>query len=203
MEPGQYLPALSLKTPRMPHYKLTVHPTENDDGEELGYFDFDLLDLSVVRMPWYDGVLLDSSLTSPIALRPNDMGGWCTAYADYCSTPVPLASARLRDAFESAGVSNVEWFPTEVLGTSHECPIYFAMNIVGSVAAVDTSRSPAHRLVDAPGADIFDRLVLDESRVAGLPLFRLAESVTTIIASDSVRRAVEAAGIETVAFTPV
>lgn len=187
----------------MPHYEISPRPIEDDDGEEVGCFDFDLLDASIGRLPWYDGVSLDPAPTQPIVLRPNDMGGWCAAYADYCSTPVPLVSARLRSAFEAAGVSNVEWFPTEVLGASHEAPIYYAMNIVGSVAAVDASRSMAHRLIDAPGADIFDKLVLDESRVAGLSLFRLAESVTAIIVSGTVRRAIEAAGIETVAFAPV
>ncbi len=43
-------------------------------------------------------------------------------------------------------------------------------------------------------------LSLDESKIKGLLIFRLAENTNTIIVHESVKQAVESAGIDTVSF---
>lgn len=185
------------------YYVLQAEAIEDDEGDELGCAEFDLLDDGVLETPWYDGVVITPAV-SPIRLSVNDLDGWGTEFADYCSTPVPLVTERLKAAIEAAGVANVQWFPTAVQGSGRrQPPTYFAMNIVGSVSAVEPARSGVTRILPAPGADVFDDLTLVERRITGLHLFRLAESVSTIVVSDAVKRSVEAASIDTIGFVPV
>ena len=44
------------------------------------------------------------------------------------------------------------------------------------------------------------KFVADESKAHGLPIFRMAESITAIVVHESVKKAIEAAGIDTVEF---
>lgn len=71
-------------------------------------------------------------------------------------------------------------------------PNYRAVNILGRVSCADLKQS-----VHLPGFDPpllkFERLVIDESRTMGLPLFRLAESVQFILIPERVKQAIEAA----------
>jgi hypothetical protein len=100
-------------------------------------------------------------------------------------------------------VSNIEYMPAPVLDAPEGCPNYQAVHVVGSVKAADVTKSKFHRIINAPGADVFDELVLNAAAVGNLDLFRLAESVSTLIVSSRIRDAVERADFPTVAFEPL
>lgn len=59
-----------------------------------------------------------------------------------------------------------------------------------------------HVAPDGPMVSVdFDSLAIDAARARGALMFRLAESVSGIVVHESVRKAVEAAGIDSLSFT--
>lgn len=95
----------------------------------------------------------------------------------------------LLSAFEEAGVDNLQAFPVAIVdprtGQRHEA--YRLVNVVGKARAVDEEASD--RLDTAPGhlADsVFNTLAIDESSVPDLLMFRLAESLRTVLVHESV-----------------
>jgi hypothetical protein len=117
-----------------------------------------------------------------------------TVLAEMWQVPVPLMTHRLHAALESAGVANLEVFPAEIVDakTGTVNTDYVAFNIVGAIAAM-VSRPPA-------GSDLIVGPQLDAAKIAGALLFRLAEAVNAIVVHESVRKAVEGAGIDTLTF---
>lgn len=186
-------------------YALEIEPAEDDDGEEIDYFALELLDESLSELPWYRGVAFTEPPAQPIALKVDLSNKAAEAPADYLLEPIPLASGRLRMALEAAGVSNVQWFATEVRNAKswrHRTE-YFAMNVVGLVAAGDPARTVSSRPLRVMGADEIRSFAVDESRCAGLKLFRLAEHMATLVVSESVREKIEEASIDTLALVPL
>ena len=49
----------------------------------------------------------------------------------------------------------------------------------------------------------FDKLVLDEGKCRGLSMFRLAESLSTVVVHKNVRDHLFLSGIDTMSFVPV
>jgi len=94
-------------------------------------------------------------------------------------------------------VDNLEVFRAEVrneaAGTANT---YLAFNVVGAIAAADmglskyqTGGGPAMYAVD------FESVVLDEERIKGVPLFRLAQNLTAIVIHDRVKERLERAAL--------
>jgi hypothetical protein len=109
----------------------------------------------------------------------------------------------LLKAFEAAGVDNLQAFPAVIIdprgNVRHEN--YRAVNVVGVVSAVkeDSTRrleAGAGQMVDS----VFVHLEVENQRPRGLLMFRLAESVRTVLVHDVVVAAVEAAGFPGMSF---
>lgn len=116
---------------------------------------------------------------------------------------LPLMSQRLARVLTQAGVDNIDFYPAEVedLASGTVYKDHVAFNLIGPIAAADVaktrfSETNRDRMISA---DI-DSLTIDESKTRGALMFRLAESVTTIVVHESVKRAIEAAGIDTLDF---
>jgi hypothetical protein len=97
-----------------------------------------------------------------------------------------------------AGVENIEYFDAILQNTltGQQLLTYKAFNIIGAVSAADMDASElmgtsSSRMGDAD----FHALVLDESRIDDLLMFRLAEALNAIVVHESVCKAIEAAGI--------
>jgi hypothetical protein len=78
---------------------------------------------------------------------------------------------------------------------------YLAYNILGAMRAADltgTRFAPENpsRMIDAS----IEKLLVSETRVKGLLLFRLAESIRTIVVHAKVRKAIEARAIPYIVF---
>ncbi|MBU8896792.1 hypothetical protein KRR26_14330 [Corallococcus sp. M34] len=117
---------------------------------------------------------------------------------------IPIFSTRLIDALKSAGVKNMDLYKVELVHPTQGKTYtdYRAVNILGRIACADLEQSqylPDHE----PPLMKFDRLVLDEAKTMGVPMFRLAESTLTILVSEKVRQAVAAAGLRGVRLIPL
>ena len=109
------------------------------------------------------------------------------------------------EALRSAGVDNIDTYDAalESEDGSVRLPGYKAYNIVGTVTAADVAKSEfspdnPSRQIDAS----IRSLVVDETKTKGLLLFRLAESVDTILIHHSVKTVLEARNFRGVLFTP-
>jgi len=118
---------------------------------------------------------------------------------------IPLMRTDLIAELRAAGVDNIDDYPAIVreTRTGREYDDYRAVNIIGAVRGADVSRSDidpssfdGELLIDA----VFRRLVLDESAIEGLLLFRLAENVSIILIHQDVRDHLTRTGIESLSF---
>ena len=116
---------------------------------------------------------------------------------------IPIMSKRLCDVLLNAGVDNLELFPAKLKNNqTSQVFDYYVYNILGLVAAMDLQKSAYETYKgEKPVADTaIHELVIDESKVYDLLFFRLAENVSTIVVHESIKLAIESAGIETVSF---
>jgi hypothetical protein len=140
----------------------------------------------------------------PLPVRATVISDRQTMYVEYWDSPLPLMTKRLHSALLAAGVSNLDIYPVVLTDslTGTERDDYVAFNIIGLIAAADmqvTQFVPGSEKMIS--ADI-DSLVIDENKARGALMFRLAEAVNAIIVHDSVKQAIEAAGIDTLSFLP-
>jgi hypothetical protein len=115
---------------------------------------------------------------------------------------IPIMSKRLGEALVEVGVDNVEFFDAILVNTvTRERYHYWAFKVVGLVAAADLGQSDWESYDGKPIGDVsFEKLVIDESRIAGLLMFRLAENFSALMVHEKVREHVLSRGINTVEF---
>ena len=103
----------------------------------------------------------------------------------------PILTRGLVDELQAAGVSNLECFPAE-LKSSRDGTVwnhYVAVNVVGAVACADLARSQFEDVIDTPGGGrlySFSDLKVDATKALDAPLFRLAESPSTLLMHERV-----------------
>lgn len=123
---------------------------------------------------------------------------------EFTDVPLPLMTRRLAAIFEKAGVSNIDYYETEIRNfeTGEIYHDLLAFNLIGIISAANLNNSqystPDGVLISVD----FDSLVIDENKTRGALMFRLAESVNGIVVHESVKNAIEAAGIDTLTFIP-
>lgn len=148
------------------------------------------------RKSWVQGIRFDAPPPDPLELTwvATNEGGVRVSY--YSHGPV-LMTKRLVEALHRAGVDNIDTYPVIIRSPSvrGDCGDYVAVNIIGIIPAADMERSV---VLDAPDGAlmtvIFESLVIDESKAAGHLLFRLAESVSTVVIHEHVVRHLESLG---------
>lgn len=106
---------------------------------------------------------------------------------------IPLFSPRLREALETSGVDNIEYYPARVVNRStQEQRPYLGANIIGLVRAMDRDQSEFMAYDGNPDVALtIDRLVIDNSRFDGLRIMRLAEFDLLIIVEDKLKERLE------------
>lgn len=150
---------------------------------------------------WAEGARFDDAPPEPV--RAEVKKGYTGNMAEFWDDPVPLMTTRLHEALMAAGVSNLDTYKAVIYdpATKSIFDNYVAFNIIGTIAAADLSRSEfdpsePERMI----AMDFRSVVIDPKRTGGALLFRLAESVNAIVVHESVKRHLEAAGIDTLTF---
>ncbi len=156
---------------------------------------------SLTNIPQFDGVYwnlgqrITRELPSPLHID---------LYTDEGDAMVPMFHAgillmekKMVKTLMDAGVDNLQLF-TAILHdreNSREYDNYFAVNILGTIAAVDFDQSnyTAH---GEPVTDVdFEGLTIDESKTDNASMFRLAESVSGIVIHEKIKTALESANI--------
>lgn len=116
----------------------------------------------------------------------------------------PLCSGKLRDALARAEVTNVQYFPVEIVtraGKSVSSDFSVA-NFLGRVKCLDWDQSVYDDTYRADGLVIhIDKLVLDPTNLQERKLVRMEENSSVLLVSHGVRRHLEAAGVTGVRFT--
>jgi hypothetical protein len=186
------------------HQVLMLEELVDEDGEPFGYFALEAVDDDDLEWPWLHGERFDGVPSRPIRLKVDADDEGAGAFADYVAGPIPLVTAGLRAVWQSCGVSNVDYYPVEVDGAEQfdDFPVYFAINVIGVVSAAGPG-TVSSQTFGRPGADLIEQFVVDPKLPPDLPLFRLAEHLSTLVVSDRVARACESAGIDTVRTMPL
>lgn len=185
-------------------YKLALKVLMDEDGNEMSYYDFHVKDEDDLEWPWGHGVALEDPPSKPLELAVDLDDESAGGFADYVSGPIPMVTKQLREVLDAAGC-NIEYFPVSIEGADRfdEFPTYFAANIVDKLAAADPKRSKFTEAFGGPGATLFDKLVIDPKLDTKLPLFILAENLSTIIVSEVLQQQIEASGVDTLHFIAV
>lgn len=144
------------------------------------------------RRRWMSGRRFDTD--PPVPLRLTREPSVDTVLAEMWQSPVAVMSHRLHQALLSAGVSNLDVYPAEILDeeTGHIHRDYVAFNIIGRIAAAERLKRHDDVLVS--------ELDLSAELIDGVLMFRLDEAVNAIVVHASVRQAIEKAGIDTMTF---
>jgi len=124
---------------------------------------------------------------------------------DYFDLPVPIMSKKMLAVLEKCGLDNLQTFPVVLRDPKRDTVLrdYKIVNIVGAFHAADMNES---EYVDMGGAGKiavgFRNLVVDEEKAKGALLFRLAESLSTILVHESLKEAIENGGLKYIRFIP-
>lgn len=112
-----------------------------------------------------------------------------------------VVNRRLREVFEALGLENLQMFPIDIELVTGEVYEYFIINIVGKYDIVDYGKSDVEMDYDFGGVESYNSLIFLDTEEMVLPsIFRWSEYLTVIIASDSVKMAVEAGGFTGIRF---
>ena len=121
----------------------------------------------------------------------------------YLGQPVPLMNKELLDTLRSAGVSNLDAYSAELYYPDGSLAPgeFFIVNVVGLIAAADLEKSEfdpeqPENLISMG----FDSLAIDSDKTKGALMFRLAESIASVLVHEQVVKAVVEAGIPLVKF---
>ncbi len=106
-------------------------------------------------------------------------------------------SSRLRELLDGMGVDNIEYYDFEIVNPRNgkKYSDYKIANVVGLVDCVDRGKSDLKYFDDGEIKRI-NKLVIDESRIpSGMRIFRLANRPILTFVHQSVKEAMESAGI--------
>lgn len=106
----------------------------------------------------------------------------------------PSAPLLFRDdliqALSDFGVTNFDAYDATITDPDDEKVYtnYKVINLIGLIAAADMEKSDAVVHDNIPLIDVdFDRLVIDEEKTDGVLMFRLAESMSTVLVHEKLR----------------
>jgi len=171
--------------------------SERASDDEGGYLEVDdFVDGGVGLDEWGKGLPL-STKRSAFAVMARAVRGYKGRPADFYCFRIPLMSERMVKVLHTAGVDNIDTYPVTLIErmSGRRRPL-FAVNILGRVAAANMSQSEWSCDSDPPMRDVlFEKLVLSSTVPGDFLMFRMAESLSTILVHESVKQALEQAGL--------
>jgi hypothetical protein len=182
------------------YFKLGYDYPMDDDG---GYYmPRDGLDFEGIES-WALGRAFAKAPPDPIRIDLVPVQDFTGAPAAMFDRYMCLMSEPMVDVLRRAGVDNIDTYPAILQDSANEREFrYFAVNILGLVAAADLSKSQWTNFDGAPRLDThFETLAVDPAKARGHLMFRLAEDTGTIIVHAKIKQALESAGIPGLRFT--
>lgn len=140
----------------------------------------------------------------PIAVEFWENGG--RGLAEILLDSIPLFSKELVNALRDCGVDNLQLFPVKIIEREGNRinQEYFAVNIVGLIKCADMEKS---EYSDITGQGIiavnFRKLIIDETIAMGFYIFRLAESVSSIIVHEKIKKYLDLKEFRYLSFRPL
>jgi hypothetical protein len=146
-------------------------------------------------LSWITGRRIDVPVPTPFEVDLDTSEG--DALVPMFEMGVLMLTQEMIAALEGAGVDNLDTYDAIIhdraQGIQHTG--YKAVNIIGVVACADLGAS-RYEAFGRPVIDVdFDSLVIDEKRIRGPLMFRLAECVTGIVIHERVKQRLEQAGV--------
>ncbi len=155
---------------------------------------------TTVEFPWFEGVRFDKGLPPQILYVDSSYG---SHLPDIFDTILPIISTRLLSILLHNGVSNIDSYPIQIKDqkTGEIYDHYHAVNVVGLIDAIDSTRSP-HR--SRFGREYYEGpIFLNESSEILSPLFRLTSGPTLLVVTEALARAIEREGFVAVLLQPL
>jgi hypothetical protein len=154
-----------------------------------------IADVVNTQLAWESGRRFAQPPPTPVQVELDRRQG---AMVPMFDAGILLFSDAMLAAVTAAGVDNLDVYDAivrdPVTGAIHTD--YKAINVIGVVAAADLARSKYRAPSGSPIVDTeFDSLVIDEKKIRGPLVFRLAECITAVIVHESVKRELLRAGI--------
>jgi hypothetical protein len=103
---------------------------------------------------------------------------------------IPLFHLDVLKAMSEFGIQNIDTYDVEIFDPDNDeiYTNYKAVNIIGLLEAADMKKSNATVHDGVPVIDVdFDGLTIDESKIKGYMLFRLAESTNAILIHEDLK----------------
>lgn len=162
----------------------------------LGSFD----DLAVIEScprvsgirTWFLGRLFNKTVPKPLVFEMSDV--YKGIMPDFFDETIPLFSKKLVKALNNCGVDNFIKYKAELVDQEGNLMSsdYYAINIIGVQSVTDFEKSEQPEgAVPSLVTNSFDSLSIDENKTHGQKMFRLAESVGTILVDQSVKTCLE------------
>jgi hypothetical protein len=147
------------------------------------------------------GRRIETELATPLrfAMHPE----WGRDMLLFWGSRVPLIRKDLIAAMREAGVDNIDTYDAVIYNpyTKTDVDDYQAVNIIGLVSAADLIASEYTSYGKAVNLDaVFTHIVIDDNAASGALMFRMQESVTTVVVHESVKRHLESK-FPTLSFT--
>jgi hypothetical protein len=151
---------------------------------------------------WQTGEPFEGVIATPIKIEATPHHGYSGPPQDFFDGAIAFMSPRLEKVLKDQGVDNLDLYPALITyRTTGEVHEVLAFNLIGLVSAVDYAGSD---LESKDGDFRMDTSLLglevDLSKTRDLSLFRLAENCMTVLAHERIKKAVDAAGINTFTF---
>jgi len=182
------------------YYVLDCDRLTDDEGGTLEVND--AIDAGVDLEQWSISLPLKLPTAGPFELKGRAVRGYQGPPADFYDFRVTLMSGPMVETLRRAGVDNLMTYPVTIVDeeTGARWP-FFAVNIIGRVAAADMVKSEWSSSHDPPQGDVeFETLVIDPARARGQLFFRLAENLTTILVHQRIKVALEKARLTGMSF---
>ncbi len=153
---------------------------------------------------WMSGQPITVPVAEPLVLEidPDEAGEPREMY----ELEALVLSRRLVDALVEAGVDNLQIYSAVLQGpeSGREFPHYCLVNVVGAVCCADLEQSVYTTTSTSPTINVaFDELVIDPIRARGALMFRLGESLGTIVVHEDVKRYLLDRGFSMLTFEDV
>jgi hypothetical protein len=153
------------------------------------------------------GTPIAKSVPAPLEFTLKRLNPEATDHAPYMpstlGTRIPLFRQDLLEALKSLGIENLDVYKAVIVdpSTGERFENYSAVNIIGTIAAADMSKSSATVHGGTALMDVeFDQLEVDSSKARGMAMFRLAEAVGTVLVHQRVRDRLLGLGFDDLEF---
>ncbi len=133
---------------------------------------------------------------TPVPIEIKTVNG--VVFPDAVTFMLPLFSGKLKTLLDQLGVDNIQYYEVEMIDQETEGKAgmkYWLANIIGLKDCIDEEESVGEYDDYLEEYD-WEILVIDPQKTDGLKIFRLSDERMLIIIDETIKNAIESAGLE-------